>query len=465
MSTVLTTTSVDEHPSPTGPLAVNFTPIRMLEVELSRPLPAILGLDEATGRRYRRALALVRLHTHPLGLVELELGEHGLGAGEYAAAIWRALGADITTHLRTDGLPEVTALDASGLPHDEERPVCLRERERFLEIAPFVSVIILTNERADRLATCLHSLLASDYPDFEIIVVDSVPKTTTTADLYQREYADSPRVRYIREDRSGSAAARNRGLAIARGDIVAFTDDDVIVDRYWLAEMIKGFTVADDVACVTGLILPMEIETPAQLWFEQYGGFSKGFARRVYDLEENRSDNPIYPYNMGGFGSGNSMAFDRRILRGLGNFDPTLGNGTPALGGVDVEAFLRVVVNGHKLVYEPAAIVHHLHRRDYAALRRQVYYYGVGMTAILTRTVLHRPSLLLDLARKVPAGVRYALNPRSDLNNKKGTDYPAELTQLDHKGMVYGPLAYLRSWWWWHISLPLGRRQLGRRRR
>src|SRR5581483_7619733 len=114
-----------------------------------------------------------------------------------------------------------------------------------------------------------------------------------------------------------------------------------------------------------------------------------------------RPADPLFPFNCGSFGSGPSMAFDRAVLERLGGFDPALGNGTPALGGVDIEAFLRTIVEGYTLVYEPASIVRHQHLRDFEALRHRVYAYGVGLTALLLRTVVARPSVIPLLARKL----------------------------------------------------------------
>ena len=139
------------------------------------------------------------------------------------------------------------------------------------------------------------------------------------------------------------------------------------------------------------------------------------------------------------------MAFRRTSLARIGGFDPVMGTGTPAMGGDDLAAFFRVIASGEALVYEPAAIVRHAHYREYTALQRQIYGYGVGLTAFLTKALLDQPRLLLVLAAKAPRGLVYALSPRSGKNRKKGTDYPAELTRLERKGMVQGPLAALRS--------------------
>jgi GT2 family glycosyltransferase len=310
--------------------------------------------------------------------------------------------------------------------------------------------VIATHNRRESLAVCLEALLASEYPDFEVIVVDNAPKDNTTLDFIRDHYGDASqsgrKVRYVREDRPGLGRAHNAGLPHVTTRHVVFTDDDVLVDRYWLLEMVKGFSMADNVACVTGLILPAELETQAQVWIEQYGGFSKGFTRRCFDLNSNRPPNsPLYPYTAGVFGSGASMAFDTAVLRHLGGFDAALGAGTQALGGDDLAAFFHVVQNGYRLVYEPAAILHHSHRREYAGLRRQAYGYGVGLTAYLTKVVLDHPRLIMDMALRLPAGLAHIFSSKSPKNKHKQADYPKELNTLERKGMLYGPLAYWRS--------------------
>ena len=158
-----------------------------------------------------------------------------------------------------------------------------------------------------------------------------------------------------------------------------------------------------------------------------------------------RAEEPLYPYTAGVFGTGNNFAFRRSALASIGNFDPALGNGTPALGGVDTEVLLRTIINGHTIVYEPGALVWHAHRPDYEGLRRQVYSYGTGLTAYLLKTMMQNPRLLPGFLAKVPSGLRFALAGGSEKNEHKGSDYPEELTRLELKGMLYGPLAYAKS--------------------
>ncbi len=435
--------------------ASDFEPMRIIEVELGQPLPDVSACDENTDRYYRRALCLVRLHTQPLGLVTLQLDEHGVSAEEYAANIWQALSEKINAHLRQDGLPEVTGLSALGLSNSSI-PACLEERARFVAQAPFVSVIVPTRDRPEQVRRCLQSLLALHYPQYEIIVVDNAPSSCATADLIQQTYGNVPQVHYEREDRPGSSWARNRGMMAARGEILAFADDDVIIDRYWLVELVRAFGRADEVACVTGLVLPVELETSPQLWFEEKlgAGWLEGndgsggrFTRHIFDMAEHHPKTPLYPYTVGNLGGGANMAFTAAFLRSVGGFDPALSASSPARSGEDTAAFFQAVTRGYKLVYEPAALVYHLHHRDYAGLQKQIYGYGVGLTAYLMKIVLEQPRFLFDLVSKLPYGLFFMLNVRSPKNSQKSQNYPKELTMLERKGMLYGPFAYLRSRW------------------
>lgn len=210
--------------------------------------------------------------------------------------------------------------------------------------------------------------------------------------------------------------------------------------------MVGAFGAADRVGCVTGLVLPLRLETPAQMWFEEYRGFAKGLERRVFDLRAHRPvDQPLFPYSAGVLGAGSSMAFDREVLVRLGGYDPGLGNGTPALGGVDIEAFFRVLRDGHALVYEPAAIALHVHRREFEELRRQVHDFGAGLTAFLTKSLVQNPRLIPDVLRRVPRAIAFAASLASQTHSRRASSYPVGLRRAELHGMVIGPLAWVRS--------------------
>lgn len=421
-----------------------FSPIRMLHVEIGSPLPDIAVAHDKQGGVYTRAWTLVRLHNEPLGMIELVLPDGTLPATALARAIWADLGTEINDHLRADGMAELSSLEVTGIPGGG-RPPCLAELDRAAADAPLVSVIIATRNRTDSLALCLAAFDHVEYPNYEIVVVDNAPSTESTADLIAERYAGDPRIRYVREPHPGLGWAHNCGLRHAAGEYIAFTDDDVIVDRHWLSELLRGFTVGTNVGCVTGLVVPQEIETPSQYWFDTHSGFNKGFRRRVFDLGPNRPEDRLFPWRSSMFGTGANMAFLASALRSVGGLDPVLGPGTLAKNGEDLDIYFRIVEAGYQLVYQPAALVNHLHRADYPALRDQFYTYGVGFTAYLTKLVLAHPLDGLRLVARIPAIIAFAR--RGQTAEGPGIEYPPELTRVELKGRLYGPLAYLRSWW------------------
>ena len=425
----------------------NFSPVRILEIDLDHPLPPLSAYDEKKIGHYQAASCLIRLHTQPLGLVNVSIERDVLRPDEYVQKIWDTLHVQINEHLRQDCLPQVTELTIYGLPTNGLCPLCVEEREKFLTEAPFVSVIVPTHDRPEQLAKCLHSLLTLEYPQYEIIVVDNAPNTNDTAELVQKLAKDSHIVRYVIEDNPGRSWARNRGITAAKGEILAFADDDVVVDTYWLAELVRSFGLAENVVCVTGLVLPMELDTPAQVWFEEYGGFNKGYVQRIFKhaKKERYPDMPLFPYMPGRLGTGASMAFTAKFLHKVNGFDPAFGGSGKSINGQDIALFLKVLLDGHTLIYQPRALLYHLHRRRYDALCKQIYHYGISIGGLLTKTIVERPLRLLGIMAKMPYGLFFVLSSQSSKNSKRSKNYPQELVILERKGMLYGPIAYLRS--------------------
>ncbi|MEU1318035.1 glycosyltransferase [Streptomyces tibetensis] len=321
---------------------------------------------------------------------------------------------------------------------------------------PFTSVVVATRERAGQLARALDSLLAQDHPRFEIVVVDNAPVTSETRELVERKYAE--RVRYVREPVPGLAAAHNAGLDAVGGEVVAFTDDDVVADPRWLTELTAPFAADPGLGCSTGLILPARLTTPAQVLLESHGGFAKGFTPRTYDPAHPPGDEPLFPFTAGRFGSGANMAFRTAVLRSVGGFDPATGAGTAARGGDDLYGFVRVLAQGHRLRYTPYALVWHHHRETWRDLETQAYGYGAGLTAYLTAVLVNRPALLPAFLARLPRGLAHARTltavRETDGAHGSGTPgdhdarthpWPRRLSRLQRRGMLYGPVGYLKA--------------------
>ena len=421
-----------------------FRPIAVTEVELQSGLQSI---DCSCLRPISSSvLTLVRLHTQPIGLVRLDIDGPNRPV-RWARAVRGALGPEIDAHARSDHrpMPPTRSLWAGWTDPD---PPCLAARATVLADAPPVTVVIATRERPDQLAVCLASLLRVEYPNFDVLVVDNDSESDETERLV-KEVARQSQVRYLSERRRGLGASHNRALAEATGNIVAFTDDDVIVDPHWLSELVTPFVTGPQVMGTTGLILPAELETAAQFMLELHGRFAKGFVPTRFDLHGSRSMDPLFPFTAGRLGSGANMAFDTSYLRSIGGFDPALGTGSPARGGDDLAALFRLVADGHTLAYQPGALVWHHHRRDLPAVRRQAFGYGVGQGAFLTSAILHQPRTALWLLPRLPAGVGRAWRgapPATDDSGSQGpTGVPSELARLQRRGLLLGPFAYMAS--------------------
>ncbi|MFJ5877729.1 glycosyltransferase [Streptomyces sp. NPDC093088] len=422
------------HPAPLP------RPLSVAELDLAAPGGPVLSFRPAPGGPEVKAgdvYALVRLRGRPAATVVGTVAD-----GEDPAGVLAALARERLA--RTAPLSDAERF--------AERFAEGRE-EGGADAPPRASVVVATRERPEQLARALDSLLAQDHPDFELIVVDNAPRTGDTRDLVVRKYAD--RVRYVREDVPGLAVAHNTGLAAADGTVVAFTDDDVVADPHWLTALTEPFAADPGLGCVTGLILPARLATPAQVLLESHGGFAKGFAPRLYDPARPPADEPLFPFTAGSFGSGANMAFRADALRRAGGFDPATGTGTAAKGGDDLYAFVAVLSAGFRLRYTARALVWHHHRDTWQDLRNQAYGYGAGLTAYLTATLVRRPRLLPALLARLPRGLAHARTmtarrgeaPDGGVPGEHGTHHPwpRSLSRLERRGMFYGPLGYAKA--------------------
>ena len=245
-------------------------PAAVLDVEVSDPLPAVAGIG-ADGRRVLQAWMLVRLFTEPVGTVLVDVPRDGLRPADLAGAIGAELGAALAPRLAELGLD---ALPMDGITPAGE-PAFLARRREVLAAAPPITVVICTRERPGALARCLDSLLAQNYPSFRVLVVDNAPATGATAEVVRSAARRGP-VSYLKEPKAGLSFARNAAVAAAPGEILAWIDDDEYADPNWLAEVARALADHPEADVVSGVIVPAELETRAQLWFEQFGGHSKG---------------------------------------------------------------------------------------------------------------------------------------------------------------------------------------------
>lgn len=397
-------------------------PMAVRSLDLEDPQTTIRLPRSPTERPYTRLLGLVRAGGHPLGWISLPVASDGsVQVADPLAAIKLEL-----------------APDANCAPRLKNGRVDAPSE------ADLFSIVIATCADAEACVACVRGILAAAGPGpVEVIVVENRPGRSDVAEALHEAFAENERVRYVEERRPGLACARNVGLSAARGELVAFTDDDVAVDDRWVRALRAAFAEYP-VDCVTGLIVPAEFETPAQADVERFAGYAKGFDARVYALDCPPSDEPLFPYAAGHFASGANMAFRTSALRELGGFDPHLGTGTPARGCEDLDVCIRLLQAGHQLAYAPSAIVWHRHPDTSEGFHRRVFDYGAALGAMLTKHVVLGADRWGILSRAWQ-GFRYFVRPGSRKNVGRDHTFPVSLKVLELTGVAYGPIAYALS--------------------
>jgi glycosyltransferase involved in cell wall biosynthesis len=215
-----------------------------------------------------------------------------------------------------------------------------------------ISLVICTYNRSGSLRRTLEHVRKMEVPEgisWELLVVDNNSKDDTAAVVESFRNAAGIRCRYLMEKNQGLSFARNLGIRHASGEIVVFTDDDVLVDRHWLKNIRDAFGRDDDVACVGGKILPFW-EVPPPAWVK--GELLNILALCDLGAEEKRlSEIRIW---------GANLSFRASILRKYGGFDTEFGHKGGKLYGGEETRYLQELINGgEKILYCPDVLVHH----------------------------------------------------------------------------------------------------------
>jgi len=216
--------------------------------------------------------------------------------------------------------------------------------------APDVTVVVPVRDGAGVIGPCVESLLALDYPAdrLEIVVVDN-GSTDGTREILERF---SGRIRIGEEARRGPAAARNAGIRLAQGELVAFTDADCVVDPSWLRELVRRRGA--DAEVVGGRILALPD-----------AGLIAHFGERVHDHRfAIEGCHPPYLITM-------NLLVPTASLRALGGFDERL------LRGEDVDLAYRLGMRGLRFAYAHDAVVFHRNRDTLARLAREGWLHGL----------------------------------------------------------------------------------------
>ena len=407
----------------------------VVECDLAEVIPAI-----ASPRAGVPAFVLVRIFTEPVGMLRLLLTAQGLTPRQLARAIVAELEPELRTRIEECGLSFDGELPVDGL-QPPRPPSFLRSRERVLRDGPEMTLAICTRDRPEGLATLLESVHAQTYPRLRTVVVDNAPSDDSSLRVVSA-LAHHRDIEYVTEPRPGLSWARNRAIEATDGEILAWADDDEVLDRWWTAELARGFVEAPAAGAVSGPVIPSELETQSQLWFEEYNGIltGRGFARAVLSPSTLHDQSPLYP--LPPFGCGGNMAWRREALERIGGFDCALGAGTATQAGEDTAVLSELLLAGGTIVYQPTAIVHHCHRRDYDTLRRHMRAYGRGLSAFYASVLVHRPECAPELLRLTGQAMRHQLSRRGRRPAGAAGHLPRELVRANQLGLVQGAFMY-----------------------
>ena len=233
---------------------------------------------------------------------------------------------------------------------------------------PSISIIIPTRNEEALLGQCLESLKQLNYPktQLEIIISDGLSTDNTV------KIAKSYGVKIVSNEAQTVAPGRNIGFRHSRGDFVAFSDADCLMDKNWLNNALKYFRDDKSVAGVGGPNLSPGNESPfgkAVRFLFLFGSFSSG-SIYVTNLKKAKSVKNI---------PGCNAIYKREALGKVMPTDETL------LTGDDVEMNYRLIERGYKILYAPDVIVWHYRRDNPKKLWKQIYRYAIGRLQLAKR--------------------------------------------------------------------------------
>lgn len=303
-------------------------------------------------------------------------GEQLLMAGDpesFAQAVI-ALGEDPGLRARLGGTARRYVLEHHDWRDHHRRLIGILESVSGAPARCRVSVLICTRNRAASLESTLARFFAQNFDDtyaYELIVVDN-GSTDETAEVIARYRSLHPEiVQPACERRVGLSHARNAALSRARGEILVFTDDDVLVAADWLNEICREFREHPEVGLLGGRVLRAREDLQAV----------------TLQTSETRQ---VFAYPDGGtFVIGANMAMRREVFERVGWFDPRLGAGRFFAGAEEADLLYRALKAGFTVLYAPNVLVYHDHNRFLVEQAcRLEFGYGKGCSAYLIKHAL-----------------------------------------------------------------------------
>lgn len=280
------------------------------------------------------------------------------------------------------------------------------------------SILIPAYNRTNTLRRTLTVATRQEFSDYEVIVVDD-GSSDGTPEMVQQEF---PAVRLLSQSNRGPAAARNRGIEAATGDIIAFTDDDCLPPNDWLTRLADGYARYPRVVGVGGgLIAPPDI-----LRSNIYAQYERYIAQEVYHV---RDDEIVAGFDCPAGGTAN-MSYRKSVLLEVGCFNTWF----PVPAGEDADLKLRICQNGHALLYIPVWVIH-LQDYTWDRYQQQCYIRGIGRNYFEQLHGAGRPSRVKVALRAV----------------RRLLDFPLDLWRMPTPGLalvkLVGGLITCRGQW------------------
>lgn len=243
-----------------------------------------------------------------------------------------------------------------------------------------LTVLICTYNRAGALRTVLEGLAAQELPDsapteWEVLVVDNNSTDATREVVEAFAARHNPVTRYLFEGRQGKSHALNAGVRAARGDIIALTDDDVLVPNNWVASVVEAASRYPAVRAFGGRVLP---EWPERIpaWIQPQGPFAKPIVGSVIVSHDRGEDVREYEPSMWA-PIGANMFFRREVFSEYGDFRADLGpTGAHRLYvNEDCEFCFRLMDRNETILYYPDALIVHPVAQDKFSKRYLTAYF------------------------------------------------------------------------------------------
>jgi GT2 family glycosyltransferase len=408
--------------------------IQIEQLDLLAPWPTTLALRDG----YYALRLLVRAGVMPIGDVFMRpVRGRVITHRRLRRRIARRCAQRIAEMLGRDEIRDINAiLDPTG-QSELLRDALAKTNTLASSSLPPVTVAVMTRGRDDLLAACIWNLRQLDYATFDILVVDSANDPVPARDI-----AEKLGVGYVRCLTAAPGRARNAAIAQARGEWVAFIDDDCRPEREWLKELIRPAVENSGCRCVCGLVQPARLESSSDIAFEMHRGLAHRFdeitLRPDFITASPRRAAPLWR-----LGSGSNLLVHRQFTRLAGGFDPHLSCVEEA------GLFYRALLDDYTVHYAPRAIVHHHRTWIRKALRKHIRESAVAVAAYHVQRVARYGDLrsLLELIWHRPRTLVRELRRATKGKSK----YPWSLLVVELRGTMAGPWEYLiqrarRAW-------------------